>query len=66
MDGWMDGGYDSIDLHPKLLVQLKYDAQLSKIDSEKAITKQVNKLWRRGRRSQDVYDKITHISLQKW
>jgi len=49
----MDIGYDFLDvhlllfkiLHQKTLVQLIYGAQLSKVGSEKAITKQVNILW---------------------
>ena len=52
----MDAGYDSLELHTlifeklhaKPLIQLRSDAQLSQLGSEKTIIKQINTFWRKG------------------
>ena len=56
----MDAGYDSLELHTlifekfhaKPLIQLRSDAQLSQLGSEKTIIKQINTFWRKGGNAQ--------------
>ena len=56
----MDAGYDSLELHTlifeklhaKPIIQLRSDAQLSPLGSEKTITKQINTFWRKGGNAQ--------------
>ena len=56
----MDAGYDSLELHTlifeklhaKHLIQLRSDAQLSQLGSEKTIIKQINTFWRKGGNAQ--------------
>ena len=56
----MDAGYDSLELHTlifeklhaKTLIQLRSDAQLSQLGSEKTIIKQINTFWRKGGNAQ--------------
>ena len=55
----MDAGYDSLELHTLIfeklhapLIQLRSDAQLSQLGSEKTIIKQINTFWRKGGNTQ--------------
>ena len=56
----MDAGYDSLELHTLIFeklhakppIQLRSDAQLSQLGSEKTIIKQINTFWRKGGNAQ--------------
>ena len=72
----MYAGYDSLELqtlifeklHAKPLIQLRSDAQLSQLGSEKTIIKQINTFWRKGGNTQmSLTEKLVFLCKNgKW